>query len=169
MHCPIPSGVRDGENRLTWAMQLMRKPSTPATAEMRHEGRRVCLTSLPVPQAQEKRAKGEVMACAHASRCRGRAPRDGGDRRAGGRRVGGHGVGTCRSSRAYAAISAGRWSRTHVLLISSRPQSRFSTARNDSSYHNAEYRRLWSLDAAWLDQGPTDSEILDHCVRHEPA
>ncbi len=29
-------------------------------------------------------------------------------------------------------------------------------------FHNAEYRRLWSLDAAFLDQRPTDSEILDH-------
>ena len=28
-------------------------------------------------------------------------------------------------------------------------------------FHNAEYRRLWSLDAAFLDQSPTDSEILD--------
>lgn len=28
-------------------------------------------------------------------------------------------------------------------------------------FYNTEYRRLWSLDAAWLDQGPTDLEILD--------
>ena len=28
-------------------------------------------------------------------------------------------------------------------------------------FYNTEYRRLWSLDSAYLDQGPTDSEILD--------
>lgn len=28
-------------------------------------------------------------------------------------------------------------------------------------FHNAAYRQLWALDQAWLDQHPTDSEILD--------
>jgi signal transduction histidine kinase len=28
-------------------------------------------------------------------------------------------------------------------------------------FHNAAYRQLWALDQAWLDQNPTDSEILD--------
>ena len=28
-------------------------------------------------------------------------------------------------------------------------------------FHNAAYRQLWALDQAWLDQKPTDSEILD--------
>ncbi|MGA3340202.1 MAG: ATP-binding protein [Methylocella sp.] len=28
-------------------------------------------------------------------------------------------------------------------------------------FHNAAYRQLWALDQAWLDQRPTDSEILD--------
>lgn len=28
-------------------------------------------------------------------------------------------------------------------------------------FHNMAYRQLWSLDQAWLDQKPTDSEILD--------
>ena len=28
-------------------------------------------------------------------------------------------------------------------------------------FHNAAYRHLWALDQAWLDQKPTDSEILD--------
>ena len=29
-------------------------------------------------------------------------------------------------------------------------------------FYNAAYRQIWSLDAAFLDQRPTDSEILDH-------
>lgn len=29
------------------------------------------------------------------------------------------------------------------------------------AFHNAAYRNLWQLDAAWLDQHPTDGEILD--------
>jgi len=28
-------------------------------------------------------------------------------------------------------------------------------------FHNTAYRQLWALDQAWLDQGPTDAEILD--------
>ncbi|HEY8007230.1 MAG TPA: ATP-binding protein [Methylocella sp.] len=28
-------------------------------------------------------------------------------------------------------------------------------------FHNAAYRQLWALDQAWLDQKPSDSEILD--------
>ncbi|MDB5568922.1 MAG: Multi-sensor signal transduction histidine kinase [Hyphomicrobiales bacterium] len=28
-------------------------------------------------------------------------------------------------------------------------------------FHNSAYRQLWSLDAAWLESKPTDSEILD--------
>ncbi len=28
-------------------------------------------------------------------------------------------------------------------------------------FHNAAYRQLWALDQAWLEQKPTDSEILD--------
>jgi signal transduction histidine kinase len=28
-------------------------------------------------------------------------------------------------------------------------------------FHNAAYRQLWALDPAWLDQKPSDSEILD--------
>ena len=28
-------------------------------------------------------------------------------------------------------------------------------------FHNSAYRQLWSLDAAWLEGGPADSEILD--------
>jgi signal transduction histidine kinase len=29
-------------------------------------------------------------------------------------------------------------------------------------FHNAAYRQLWELDQAFLDQSPTDSEVLDH-------
>ena len=29
-------------------------------------------------------------------------------------------------------------------------------------FHNAAYRQIWSLDSAFLDQKPTDGEILDH-------
>jgi signal transduction histidine kinase len=32
-------------------------------------------------------------------------------------------------------------------------------------FHNVAYRQLWALDQAWLDQKPTDSEILDHLRR----
>ncbi|MGH7751156.1 MAG: PAS-domain containing protein, partial [Candidatus Dormibacteria bacterium] len=32
-------------------------------------------------------------------------------------------------------------------------------------FHNVAYRQLWSLDQAWLDQKPTDSEILDRLRR----
>jgi len=28
-------------------------------------------------------------------------------------------------------------------------------------FHNTAYRQLWALDQAWLDQGPSDGEILD--------
>ncbi|WP_395666359.1 ATP-binding protein [Methylocella sp.] len=30
------------------------------------------------------------------------------------------------------------------------------------AFHNAAYRQLWGLDHAWLDERPTDGEILDH-------
>ncbi|MGB7966060.1 MAG: PAS-domain containing protein, partial [Methylocella sp.] len=32
-------------------------------------------------------------------------------------------------------------------------------------FHNVAYRQLWALDQAWLDQKPTDSEILDRLRR----
>ena len=31
-------------------------------------------------------------------------------------------------------------------------------------FHNAAYRQLWSLDPAFVDTHPTDSEILDRCA-----
>ena len=39
--------------------------------------------------------------------------------------------------------------------------------RKQLVFHNTAYRQLWSLDAAFLEGGPSESEILDHLrVRH---
>ena len=42
-----------------------------------------------------------------------------------------------------------------------RPRSRSSTASKRLSFYNAAYRQIWSLDPAFLEQRPTDGEILD--------
>ena len=55
----------------------------------------------------------------------------------------------------------GRWSRISARSTSSPPAVAIFDRSKKLVFANAAYRQLWSLDQAFLDQGPSDSEILD--------
>ncbi len=157
---PNPAWVRDGDGRLSWvnaayARAVEAKDQAAAVAQGDE------LLESPARDASaEARAAGLVW--------RGRAPAvvvgerrmlDIVDAPAGGASVG--------MAMDVSEIESMRGALDREMQAHSRTLDQLSTAvaifdrAQRLVFHNAAYRQLWALDPAWLEQRPTDSEILD--------
>lgn len=157
---PDPVWVRDGENRLTWANAAYAKAVDASDSRDAVMKGAELLDEPARAQAQEKRAKGEVWRARMPAVVAGErhvmevidVPAAGGSA----------GMALDMSELEAVRRDLGRQMESHARTLD---QLKTAVAIFDRKkrlvFHNAEYRRLWSLDAAWLDQGPTDSEILD--------
>ncbi|WP_084572610.1 sensor histidine kinase [Methylocapsa aurea] len=157
---PNPAWVRDGEGRLTWVnaayaraveaedptaavsrgIELLDRPARDASAEAR-AARAIWRGRAPAVVVGERRMLDIVDAPA--------------------------GTASVGMAMDVSEIEAMRDALDREMQAHARTLDQLSTAvvifdrSKRLVFHNAAYRQLWALDQAWLDQHPTDSEILD--------
>jgi signal transduction histidine kinase len=157
---PNPAWVRDGEGRLTWvnaAYARAVEAKDPATAVSRS----VELLERPARDASaDARAAGSIW--------RGRAAAVVvGERRMLEIVDAPAGLASVGMAMDVSEIQSTRDALEREMQAHARTLDQLSTAvvifdrSKRLAFHNAAYRQLWGLDQAWLEQNPTDSEILD--------
>ncbi len=157
---PNPAWVRDGEGRLDWVNAAYAR-AVEAKDQADAVARGIELLERPAREASaEARAQGAIW--------RGRAPAVVvGERRifdiidapAGAASVG-MAMDVSEIQSARDALERERQAHARTLDQLSTAVAIFDSSKR-LVFHNAAYRQLWSLDQAWLDQKPFDSEILD--------
>lgn len=157
---PSPAWVRDGEGRLRWvnaayaraveakdpgaavarALELLERPARDASAAARNGGA-VWRSRAPAVVVGERRTFDIVDAPAGSASV---------------------GMATDVSEIASLSDALEREMQAHSRTLDqlSTAVAMFDRAKR-LVFHNAAYRQLWGFDQAWLDQRPTDSEILD--------
>ena len=157
---PNPVWVRDANHRLTWTNAAYAKAVEAADGREAVMKGAELLDASARAMAAEKRAAGEVWHARMPAVIAGErhkmeifdVPAAGGS------------VGMAHNMSELEAVrdDLGRQMESHARTLD---QLKTAVAifdrRKRLVFHNAEYRRLWSLDAAYLDQRPSDSEILD--------
>ncbi len=157
---PNPAWVRDGEGQLTWvnaAYARAVEAKDPATAVSR---------SIELLERAARDAGADARAA--GSIWRGRAPAVVvGERRMldivdapAGRASVGMAMDVSEIQSMRAALEREMQAHARTLDQLSTAVVIFDRAKR-LVFHNAAYRQLWGLDQAWLEQKPTESEILD--------
>ncbi|WP_084143915.1 PAS domain-containing sensor histidine kinase [Methylocapsa acidiphila] len=157
---PNPAWVRDAEGRLSWVNAAYARAVETRDPAAAVAGGVELLESPARDASADARASGAVW--------RGRAPAvvvgerrvfDIVDAPAGGASVGmAMDISDIEAMRA--ALDRERQAHAGTLDQLSTAVVIFDRAKR-LVFHNAAYRQLWGLDAAWLEQRPTDSEIID--------
>ncbi len=157
---PDPVWMRDGEGKLFWTNAAYARAVDAADSRDAIIKGAELLDAPARAQASEKRAKGEVWHARQPAVVAGeRHPMEIYDVPASGASAG--------FARDLSELEAVRQDLGRQMDSHARTLDQLKTAvaifdrRKRLLFHNSEYRRLWSLDAAFLDQGPSDSEILD--------
>ncbi|QBR70120.1 two-component sensor histidine kinase [Beijerinckiaceae bacterium] len=157
---PNPAWVRDGENRLSWVNAAYARAVEAKDPNGAVTGGIELIESEARQASEGTRANGKVW--------RGRAPAV----VAGERRMleivdapadfGSVGMAADVSEIEFMRAALDRQMQAHARTLD---QLSTGVAIFDGAkqlvFHNAAYRQLWALDQVWLDQKPTDSEILD--------
>lgn len=157
---PSPVWTRDASGRLTFVNAAYVNAVEAADATDAIERGLELLDRAEREKAAAKRASGQIF--------RGRAPVV----VAGARRIFDVVEAPARSGSAGAAVDASEVESLHaelgrVIEAHRRTLDQLATgvaifgADQSLKFYNAAYRSLWDLDNAFLDQGPTDSAILD--------
>lgn len=157
---PNPAWVRDGEGRLTWVNAAYAR-AVEAKDQAAAVARGVELLESPARDASaEARAAGAIW--------RGRAPAVVvGERRMLDIIDAPAGMASVGMAMDVSEIEAMRDALERERQAQARTLDQLSTAvvifdrSKRLVFHNAAYRQLWALDQAWLEQNPTDGEILD--------
>ncbi len=157
---PSPAWVRDGEGHLAWVNAAYAR-AVEAKDQKDGVARGAELLESHVRKASaEARASGVIW--------RARAPAV----VAGERRIfdvidAPAGLASAGMAIDVTEMQSAREALEHEMQAHSRTLDQLSTAvvifdrSKRLVFHNAAYRQLWGFDQAWLEQNPTDSEILD--------
>ena len=157
---PNPAWVRDGEGRLTWVNAAYAR-AVEAKDQAAAVSRGVeLLESAARDASAEARSAGAIW--------RGRAPAVVvGERRMLDIVDAPAGMASVGMAMDVSEIEAMRDALERQMQAHARTLDQLSTGvvifdrSKRLVFHNAAYRQLWALDQAWLEQNPTDSEILD--------